>query len=1179
MIYFSLGRKNLKPVKLHAVPTLSKVSQMKALSTLALIFALLTFGAFNAFPQAETGQIVGSVTDPSGAFIPGAKVTARSVATGAERSQVTSDSGSFTFPNLQPEVYEVTVTSPGFNTLRLQTTVTVGTKVGLDLKLEVGKAETVVEVTGTSAAITVNTESQTIEQVLSTQQILELPTLTRNPYSLIVSSGNVSEDDPTGRGAGVAINGLRSAGTNVMLDGVANNMEFTGSIGQTTPLDSVQEIGIITNSFTAEYGRADAGIINVTTKSGTNAFHGTLYEFNRVSDLASNTFNNNAHSLDKPIFVRNQFGYSLGGPVKKNKLFFFSNTEWTRVRSAANEINLVPAPQLIAASSPATQSIFSTYGKLVGNSSVLQTFSRNQLAAVGSDPCNGSSPTGPCASYNPNAPMFDLVGYSVPTNSGAGVPQNAWSNVNRVDYNMTDKTMIYMRYAVQSELDFPGSAASNAYAGYNIGETTFNNSLIVSMTHTFSPTLVSQSKLDFNRFNIVNALSTNGVVPTYFLGNTIGATEIGPYAVTLPGDNSFTPGAGGYPFGGPQNFGEAYQDFSWTKGKHEIRFGGSIEYMRDNRSFGAYNQAQEFFGETTGGGLDNFLAGKLYEYEGAIYPDGKFPCANNVQTAACTVNLPVGPPTFERSNRYHEGAAYVQDSWKISHRVTLNLGVRWEYFGVQHNVNPNLDSNFYPAGGAGGDYGPGEFVGMENGGMMTTPNSPIGELWKPSWHNFAPRLGFAWDVFGDGKTSFRGGYGIGYERNFGNVTYNVLFNPPNFEVAECIQMSCGVPLNATVSNAGPLSGTSGSVALPPAEGRYIQPNIPQAYAHLISASLEHQFGNSMHLEVDYSASIGENLYDISYMNTPGSGNYYLGIPCNPASTLSGGPDPCTAVLNSQYSNINRRGAAAHSTYNALNTRYDVQNIKNSGLTLRLNYTWSHAIDDLSDTFSSGANTETLGYTNLLNPEFDKGNAYFDNRERIAFSAIYAVPFGRNSKGFARALFGGWELAPVFTARTGSPYSIYDFTNDYVIATRVIPDENIPANGTEFQYAGPNSYNIINFSQIPTDKYASPITGTADFGPWPSSMTGRNYFHTPGVWNLDAGAYKSVRFTERMSLQLRLEAYNVFNHSNLYVNTGAAYIAGSSGNITDSYGTPPNGGTGLQPLQENRNIQIGAKFIF
>jgi hypothetical protein len=239
---------------------------------------------------------------------------------------------------------------------------------------------------------------------------------------------------------------LRSASTNILLDGVANNDEFLASVGQMVPLDSVQEVGIITNNFTAEYGRASGGIINVTTKSGTNQFHGTAYEFNRVSDLASNTFNNNAESLDKPIYVRNQFGYSVGGPIKKNKLFFFSSTEWTRVRSSANVTTIIPDPQLLAAASPATQSIFSTYGKLSPTSSVLGTFSRNQLTALGTDPCSGSSATGGCQAYNPNAPMFDLVGYNVPANSGAGVPQNTYSTIGRVDYNLSDKTTIYTRY-------------------------------------------------------------------------------------------------------------------------------------------------------------------------------------------------------------------------------------------------------------------------------------------------------------------------------------------------------------------------------------------------------------------------------------------------------------------------------------------------------------------------------------------------------------------------------------------------------------------------------------------------------------------------------------------------------------------------------------------------------------
>ncbi len=193
-----------------------------------------------------------------------------------------------------------------------------------------------------------------------------------------------------GRGVGYMINGVRAAGTNVLLDGVPNNNEFSASVGQPVPLDSVQEYSVTTSSFTAEQGRADGGIVNVVTRSGTNAFHGSIYEFNRVSALGSNSFYNNAYGLDKGIYDRNLFGYSIGGAVIKNKLFFFQNTEWTRVRSGANEVAYVPTPQFIAASAPATQAFFAAYGTLRSGLTTLATYSKSQLAALGQNPCSGA---------------------------------------------------------------------------------------------------------------------------------------------------------------------------------------------------------------------------------------------------------------------------------------------------------------------------------------------------------------------------------------------------------------------------------------------------------------------------------------------------------------------------------------------------------------------------------------------------------------------------------------------------------------------------------------------------------------------------------------------------------------------------------------------------------------------
>jgi hypothetical protein len=282
-------------------------------------------------------------------------------------------------------------------------------------------------------------------------------------------------------------------------------------------------------------------------------------------------------------------------------------------------------------------------------------------------------------------------------------------------------------------------------------------------------------------------------------------------------------------------------------------------------------------------------------------------------------------------------------------------------------------------------------------------------------------------------------------------------------------------------------------------------------------------------------------------------------------------------LNPQYSAVNRRGASGISNYNAMNVRYDIQDIKHSGVTLRLNYTWSHAMDELSDTFSSSANDENLGYTDPFNPSVDYGPAQFDNRHRIAISGIWEVPFARGLHGPARSILDGWELAPIFTARTGAPYSIYDFTNDYYVGTRIAADQLLPTTGGRTATGSPNSYQIYNMGNYAIDEsYVNPLTGDADFGPWPANFTGRDYFHSPGTWNLNLGTYKNTRITERARLQLRLEAYNLFNHANFGVNTGSAYVFDCAGGSCAS--GPITGGYGNY-YDSNRNIQIGAKVIF
>jgi hypothetical protein len=760
-----------------------------------------------------------------------------------------------------------------------------------------------------------------------------------------------------------------------------------------------------------------------------------------------------------------------------------------------------------------------------------------------------------------------------------------------VDWNISNKTTFYGRYALYSELDQPGTITSSPYAGYNTGNTDFDNNYLLSATHTFSTSLVSQTKLVFTRFNSIQPLGTNPQGPTIYTNPTSEGELLGHY-VAFPGYNPYSPGTG-IPFGGPQNYSEVYQDFSKVHGSHDIRFGATYTYIHDNRTFAAYGSAGEALSETSGiadDSMDNFLSGTMAQFTGAVDPQGKYPCAESgspfdpyfygnsptpVVTPNCTVNLPTDQPNFSRSNRYNEGALYLQDAWKVTRRFTLNLGMRWEYYGTQHDKNPGLDANFYPNFSA-----PNFYEAIAGGNVTTAPESNIGGLWKKDWHNFGPRLGFAWDVFGDGRTSLRGGWGISYIRNFGNVTFNIFENPPNYAVVSLFGSS-SAPLPLTPALLGPFAGSSGSIPLTSVELRAVNPNITTAYAHSFSFDLQREVAPNVVLDVGYSGSKGVHLYDMANVNRPGAGNLFLGEPCTGTSPYV----PCTAGLASnQYTFLNYRSDNGFSNYNSLNTRLTLRNVHHSGLTLVTNWTWGHAIDNLSDTFSSSSNDVNLGYLDPYDPKLDKGPAQFDNRQRIAISGVWGVPFFQHTHGVMKEVFDGWAVAPIFTARTGNPYSIYDCTNSWIYCPRIMESTPIPRNpqkATPVVSSGlPDTYSILNECSdvvnfggcLYNSSYVNPTIGDADWGPYPSSMTQRDAFRSPGDWNMDLGVHKNFKITERVNLEVRGEMFNFFNHANLYVENESF---GGGAVINVQYDPPyvPADYTG------HRNIQLAARVTF
>src|SRR5882757_4469393 len=346
------------------------------------LVVLLALGFGTARAQTNTGSISGTVRDSTGGLVPDAKVSVRNTATAAERTAQTDNSGGYTIPGLVPGVYNVTISKSGFADYQVQAEVSVGSFVTVSAQLSLSKVTSAIEVV-VAAGTEENTQSQEVSQIITPAQVENLPSLTRNPYDFVALAGNVSPGDRglsngnpqlTGagqngfdRGLGFSINGQRASGTEILLDGAENSNIFDTTVGLLIPQDAMQEFRVITNNFDAQYGRASGGIVNVVTKSGTNSFHGGAWEYNRLSAYTADTTDNDANGFPKGHYTRNQFGYEVGGPAAKNKLFFYQSTEWLRVRSAASVLTYVPTADFIGLTASNVQDFFTAYANQTFN--------------------------------------------------------------------------------------------------------------------------------------------------------------------------------------------------------------------------------------------------------------------------------------------------------------------------------------------------------------------------------------------------------------------------------------------------------------------------------------------------------------------------------------------------------------------------------------------------------------------------------------------------------------------------------------------------------------------------------------------------------------------------------------------------------------------------------------------
>lgn len=1135
----------------------------KLIAKLLFLFVLLSPVSRLALGQVETGSIAGTVTDPSGAAVAGAVITAKHLATNGERSTLSSATGTYAIVGLVPATYEITATAESFKPFLTKLEVTVGGHVSLDVKLSISASTTNVEVIAHEGGIGVNTRTQELSQVVDTQQLAQLPSLTRNPYDFIAVSGNVNNGDNTtansnsgqnlgGRGVGYVINGQRESGTEILLDGVENVAVLNFGVGEAIPVDAVQEYSVISNNFTAEYGRASGGVVNVTTKSGTNRLHGAAWEFNRLSAYTANTYANDAANAaagsivaPKGQYRRNQFGFEAGGPILKDKLFFFESTEWTRVRSAASETQEIFDPSLISMLPENSRAYFNAFGSGAYPSSGRVT-TAGQLRAAGYPigPINGTT------ALPDTTPIFDTVNFSAPFDAGGDSPQNTYRLVGRLDLNLSDKTQMFFRAGRESLDQFQGSAFYSAYPQYDVGAAQLNQSYLYSLAHTFNSRLFGSAKISFTRFNSIKTFNT-ALASTPSLNVTPPVDPVTATALQLPGLENAGGGSGGLPDGGPQNTVQVEPDLSWAKGKHLMRFGGQSTYIQLNVNYAAYAQAQEQLGWTVQDSLNDLLnvagnpnGSQLVSFEAGVNAQGKLPCVANPgfwasgsttdlnTDPSCELTPPLASASYGRSYRYKDWALYGQDGYQVTPRLTLNYGLRYEHYGVQHNNRQNLDSNFYLGSGSS------LLERVRNGSVQEANKSSIGQMWTPSWGTLSPRIGFAYDVFGDGKTSLRGGFGISYERDFANISYAVDFNPPATAVLTATCAPSVASCNALVTT----SNTPAPNYLAPVTLQMIDPHIKVAQTQFWSLGLQWELSRNSVFELDYNGAHGVHLYDNHELNMVGAGQVYLGDPL----TFSQSPDcssPCLNRPNNQYSVIQMHGSAGLSSYQSLNLKFQQQDYRNTGLSLVANYTWSHSLDDLSSTASTdslqGSFIGSYGYTNFLDPKLDWGNSDFDVRHRFVISPIWETPWFRAGKPVARETLGGWTLSGIFTAHTGVPFSVVDFSNVYNQnqIPRLTPSSPI----THYHVGSPRAAGVNTFSALTIPMPASfapldPNLGISDFGPYPANMTHRNAFRGPGAWNLDMALSKRFALTDRVGMEFRAEGFDVLNHHNYYVNT-------------------------------------------
>lgn len=1113
-----------------------------------------------ASANAQTASITGTILDATNAGVPDATVTATNLATTAVRTTTTGDAGTYSLQNLPVGAYDVKVEKTGFNLLQFRNVqLTVAENLTLNGNLEIGAVTQSVEVAGTSVA-PINLEDAQLSNVVDEKRIVDLPLITRDPYSLILLSPGTIQNQNGGLG-GISVNGQRERNNNFLLDGVDNNDAgvpgFAGTGLSAINPDSTQEFRVITNNFLPEFGRNTGAVIDIVTKGGTNQFHGDAYEFNRVNALAARDWFNPSPDPQNP-FVRNQFGASLGGPIRKDKTFFFVNAEWDRFRTTLTNEAVVPT----AAFKSGIFDYVPPNGGPAEHINLVDPSSANNALGVSLDPTMQKV----LSLYpNPNGPAVDSIRgiYFFP----ASAPIDNANVTFKVDHHISEKYTLSARFIYNG-----GSAISGTpdlipgIGGVSQTSQAYNGSL--NFIAAFTPNMVNEFRFGLNRAsvpftcdgrNVVDGIT--GVDPVgagsdYTFAQSNGVATITDFGCSNLGDSNSQ-----YRRYGTWYYGD---NLSWVKGRHTIKVGGEFRYVFEN-GYTAFSSRPT---------VDFTAFGNF----GIQIVNCSTACANDevLQTMAAALLGVAGiqsqtqffnksgtrTATDARQDVQHEYGAFIQDSWKVRSNLTLNLGLRYEFDGVPFERGGNLSNllNQQP-------YDPAPLT------FQTVGPGTGRQLYRDDYKDFEPRIGLAWDPFNKGKTSLRMGYGIFHDRIFGNLFGNVAVNPP-FETGFQAFPNAGSSLVTLTNLPSPATVPSPSASVP--DGSYLSaaavildPNLRTPYSQAWNAGIQQDLGHGMTLEVNY---VGSGTHRLS--------RSVDGNPPQPAlvaaaqaagtlpSTVSGGILRIAPLVGLPQVTANTVfvepiviKSIGNATYHGLQTVFHKR--LGYGLDFQVAYTWSHAIDDANDPILAPGGDRNIA-RNSFNLHEDRGNSDFDLRHRAIINFLYELPFGSGhryfSHGVGEKVFGGWELAGLSTLQSGHPFDIYS--------------------SRDSEYTGlTNRPDVVRFPSVPSDGPRNQVgPAVTDFVKQPFGRPGnfgRNVLTGPAYFDTDLSLIKNTKITERINVQFRAETYNLFNRIQFANPDASGDTLSNPGTFGQAVSTitQPDGTTSA------RQIQLALKLIF